>query len=41
MKAVQDKDHPERFFLNAPGGYGKTFLTEALLSTFQDSNSHQ
>ena len=34
MKAVQNKEHPERvFFLNAPGGYGKTFLIEALLST--------
>ena len=34
MKAVQDENHPERlFFLNAPGGYGKTFLIEALLST--------
>ena len=25
--------HKECFFLNAPGGYGKTFLIEALLST--------
>ena len=34
MKAVEHEDHPERlFFLNAPGGYGKTFLIEALLST--------
>ena len=34
MKAVQDQNHPQRvFFLNAPGGYGKTFLLEALLST--------
>ena len=34
MKAVHDENHPNRmFFLNAPGGYGKTFLIEALLST--------
>ena len=34
MKAVQNVDHPYRlFFLNAPGGYGKTFLIETLLST--------
>ena len=33
MKAVQDENYPQRtFFLNAPGGYGKTFLIEALLS---------
>ena len=36
MKAVEDENHTERlFFLNAPGGYGKTFLIEALLSTVQ------
>ena len=34
MKAVHDQNHPQRlFFLNAPGGYGKTFLVEALLSS--------
>ena len=34
MAAVQDHNHlPRLFFLNAPGGYGKTFLIEALLST--------
>ena len=34
MKAVHDENHPQRlFFLNAPGGYGKTFLIETLLST--------
>ena len=34
MKAVEDKNHAERiFFLNAPGGYGKTFLIETLLCT--------
>ena len=34
MKAVHNENHPQKmFFLNAPGGYGKTFLTEALLST--------
>ena len=34
MKAVQNENHPERMlFINAPGGYGKTFLVEALLST--------
>ena len=34
MKAVQDETHSQRmFFLNAPGGYGKTFLIETLLST--------
>ena len=34
MKAVHDENHPDRmFFQNAPGGYGKTFLIEALLST--------
>ena len=33
IKAVKDKNHPHRmYFLNAPGGYGKTFLIEALLS---------
>ena len=32
MKAIEDEDYPQRvFFLNAPGGYGKTFLIEALL----------
>ena len=36
MKAVDDENHPQRmFFPNAPGGYGKTFLIEALLSTVQ------
>ena len=36
MKAVEDENHTERlFFLNAPGGYGKTFLIEALLSTIR------
>ena len=36
MKAVQDENYLQRtFFLNAPGGYGKTFLIEALLSTVQ------
>ena len=34
MKAVQDETQSQRmFFLNAPGGYGKTFLIETLLST--------
>ena len=34
MKAVSDDNHTERlFFINAPGGYGKTFLIEALLAT--------
>ena len=34
MEAVNDVTHVNRlFFLNAPGGYGKTFLIEALLST--------
>ena len=36
IKAVDDENYPQRmFFLNAPGGYGKTFLIEALLSTIQ------
>ena len=34
MEVVNDDTHVNRlFFLNAPGGYGKTFLIEALLST--------
>ena len=34
MQAVTDDTHVNRlFFLNAPGGYGKTSLIEALLST--------
>ena len=34
MKAVQNEHHLQRlFFLNALGGYGKTFLIEALLSS--------
>ena len=34
MKAVSDDNHTERlFFINAPGGYGKMFLIEALLAT--------
>ena len=34
INAVQDQNHLHRmFFLNATGGYGKTFLIEALLST--------
>ena len=34
MKAVQDKNHLQTmFFVSASGGYGKTFLIEALLST--------
>ena len=34
MKAVHDESHPHQmFFLNAPGGYEKTFLIETLLST--------
>ena len=34
MKAVEDENCPKRlFFLNAPGGYGTTFLIETLLST--------
>ena len=34
MEAVNDDTHVNRlFFLNAPGGYGKTFLNEALHST--------
>ena len=34
MTAVQDEKVTSRlFFLNAPGGYGKTFLIETLLST--------
>ena len=34
MKAVHNGNHtPRVFFLNAPGGCGKTFLIEALLST--------
>ena len=37
MKAVQDKNCPHRvFFINAPGGYGKTFLIEALLYTVRE-----
>ena len=33
MKSVQDENHPQRlFFPNVPGGYGKTFLIETLLS---------
>ena len=33
MKAVQDEMQDQRmFFLNAPGGYEKTFLIETLLS---------
>ena len=36
MKAVYNDNEPQRlFFINAPGGYGKTFLIEALLSTVQ------
>ena len=36
MKAVHNENHPQKmFFLNAPGGYGKTFLIEALLSTVE------
>ena len=32
MAAINDDTHVNRlFFLNAPGGYGKTFLVEALL----------
>ena len=34
MKAVEDENCPQKlFFLNAPGGYGKTFPIETLLST--------
>ena len=34
MKAVHDESYTQRlFFLNAPGSYGKTFLTEILLAT--------
>ena len=34
MKAVHDENHPQCLFsLNVPGGYGKTFLIEAILST--------
>ena len=34
MEAINDDTHVNRlFFLNAPGGYGKTFSIEALLST--------
>lgn len=34
MKAVDDETHKQRmFFLNAPGGYWKTFPIEALLSS--------
>ena len=34
MEAVNDNTHVNRlFFLNAPRGYGKTFLIEALLCT--------
>ena len=34
MEAVNDNMHANRlFFLNAPGGYGKTFLIETLLCT--------
>ena len=34
MEAANDDTHVNRlFFLNAPGGYGKTFLIEALLSS--------
>ena len=34
MEAVENETHSERmFFLNAPGGFGKTFLIEAILST--------
>ena len=33
LKVVHDENHPQRmFFINAPGGSGKTFLVEALLS---------
>ena len=36
MEAVNDDTHVNRlFFLNASGGYGKTFLIEALLSTIR------
>ena len=34
MKAILDSDEPQHlFFINAPGGYGKTFLMETLLSS--------
>ena len=34
IEAINDDTHVNRlFFLNVPGGYGKTFLIEALLST--------
>ena len=34
MKAVDNTNYLQQmFFVNAPGGYGKTFLIEALLST--------
>ena len=34
LQSVLDSEHPQRlFFINAPGGYGKSFLMETLLST--------
>ena len=34
LKAILDSDEPQHlFFVNAPGGYGKTFLMETLLSS--------
>ena len=34
LKAVIDSDEPRRvFFIDAPGGYGKTFLLETVLSS--------
>ena len=34
LQSVLDSEHPQRlFFINAPGGYGKTFLMETFLST--------
>ena len=34
LQSVLGSEHPQRlFFINAPGGYGKTFLMETLLST--------
>ena len=36
LKAVIDSDEPRRvFFIDAPGGYGKTFLLETVLSSIR------
>ena len=34
LKAIMDSNESKRiFFINAPGGYGKTFLLETVLMT--------